>query len=248
MEIQQNLQKYQNINTLRDAAKEKYIFNADFCGQYGFPKLKPIHADLQNLKPVDFGHAKTEKNPRQSVCHFFTDDYMFERLWNDADKHISYLQYFQYVRSPDFSFYSDMPLVLQLFSLYKSRALSHYLTLFGIKIIPVVSWSDEKSFEWCFDGLPQNSTLAISTNGCFSKEGKECYVMGFKEMCKRLNPHNVLVVGREIPVNEDVEIVYMKSCGQVLEERSKAKNGKSDGSKEDTEQNVSDGNRNLHQD
>ena len=40
-------------------------------------------------------------------------------------------------------------------------------------------------------------------------------------MCRRLNPFNVLVVGKEIEVNADVPIVYMDSYGQEMSKRLK---------------------------
>lgn len=69
---------------------------------------------------------------------------------------------------------------------------------------------------FCFEGLPEESTLAISTNGCFTDQGKECYRQGFKEMCSRLHPAEILVVGRPIDVDTDVKITYRESFGQQL--------------------------------
>lgn len=211
-------------NTANDTLRERYVFGADFTGDFDFPILPQIKVNFDGLKPVAFPQAKSEKRPRESICHFFVNDYAFERLWNNAEKHVDYLSNFKYVCSPDFSLYNDMSLTLQLYNVYRSRALGYYLTTWGMKVIPTVTWGNEKTFDFCFDGLPQNSTLAVSTNGCFFQEGKEAYTNGFREMCKRLNPFNVLVIGREIPVDVDVEIVYMKSFGQEMTERLRGYN------------------------
>lgn len=218
MQIDNN-QIYSQINIENDTLKESYILGAELSGRYGFPQLHPIHADLGRLSSVPFNKAKSEKNPRQSFVHFFVNDYEFERIWNNCDQHIDYLQNFKYVCSPDFSMYSDMPLALQIYNTYRNRAVARYLWANGIDVIPTVGWSDESSFEWCFDGLPQNSTLAVSTNGCFFPEGKECYQKGFEEMCRRLNPYNVIVIGSEIPVDVEVDTIYFKSHGQEMAER-----------------------------
>ena len=209
---------YYNINTLNDILKEKYIQGSELT-ELRFPKIVPIRADLDNLRPVSFQDAAKEKRPKECVAHFFTDDYRFERIWNNCEKYIDILRNFKYICSPDFSCYSEMPYIMQLWQIYRNRAISHFLTAMGLDVIPTVVWSDSSSFDFCFQGLPQESTLAVSTNGCFSKNGKECYRNGFKEMCHRLYPYNILVIGQEIKVNVDVDIIYMKSFGQYMTKR-----------------------------
>lgn len=210
---------YDMINTQNDVLKEKYIYGADLVGEYGFPQLTQVNAYPEDLKPVPFSNAIAEKRPRDCVCHFFIDDSKFERIWNNGFKYVDILQNFKYVCTPDFSFYSDMPRAMQIWQVYRSRTLAFWLGAVGIKIIPTVSWSDEESFEYCFDGLPRNSTLAVSTNGCFSKEGMHYYRKGFLEMCDRLNPSKVLVVGRKIDVDVGVDIVYLDSFGMSMTKR-----------------------------
>lgn len=215
---------YRSIHTLNDVLKEKYSFGAELT-EFGFPKLVPVRAELGHLRPVPFQSASKERNPKKCIVHFFLDDYKFERLWNNCEKYLGILQNFKYVCGPDFSFYSDMPYVMQLWNVYRNRALSHFMTAMGMDVIPTVGWADEKSFEFCFDGLPEESTLAVSTNGCFSESGKACFRAGFSEMCRRLHPYNVLVIGKEIEVEDTVEIVYLDSFGQEMTKRLEKKDG-----------------------
>lgn len=213
--------KYEKICIPNDPLKERYIQGAELVGKYGFPKLDPVHAYLEDLRPVAFPMAKSEKKPRECVAHFFVMDDTFERVWANLAQHLDYLQYFTYVCSPDFSVYSNMPLALQLYNVYRNRALAYCMAQNGISIIPTVGWSDESSYDFCFDGLPKNSTLAVSTNGCFTKSGITNYQMGFTEMCKRLEPREVLVIGKQIEVNCGVKITYMDSFGQQMTKRLK---------------------------
>lgn len=207
---------YNMICTQNDVLRERFIAGAELAGKYGFPQLEPINADVEGLKPIPFHMASKEKSPRKAVCHCFIDDSRFESLYKNPLKSLETLQNFKYIMPPDFSFYSDIPLALQIYQAYRARSIHYFLSGFGIKCIPVVGWSDIRSYEFCFDGLPINSTLAVSTNGCFSKDGKECYRQGFSEMCKRLNPNRVIVIGREIEVSEDINIQYLESFGQTL--------------------------------
>lgn len=200
---------YKFISTEQDTMREVYLYGAELVGEYGFPKLHKIHADLTNLRPVCYNDIGKEKRPQECVAHFFTADYRFASIWSNCDKPMETLKRYKYVATPDFSVYSNMPKAMQIWNVYRDRALAWYMWSNNVNVIPTVVWSDENSFEWCFDGLPQNSTLAVSTNGCCSIRAREYYKAGFKEMCKRLNPYNVLVIGGRIDVDCDANIVQM---------------------------------------
>lgn len=47
------------------------------------------------------------------------------------------------------------------------------MQMYGIDVIPTISWSDRESFEWCFDGEPVDGAVAVSSVGVMnSKERK----------------------------------------------------------------------------
>lgn len=62
---------YQEINTINDVIRERYLYGSELDGKYGFPKLPTVNADLTGVKAVPFNLAQRELNPRNSVCHFF---------------------------------------------------------------------------------------------------------------------------------------------------------------------------------
>ena len=52
-----------------------------------------------------------------------------------------------------------------------------------------MQFGDERSYEFCFDGLPQNSAVAVSTNGCTQGKAERYYFKkGLAELVKRLEP------------------------------------------------------------
>ena len=54
------------------------------------------------------------------------------------------------------------------------------MQMYGIDVIPTISWSDRKSFEWCFDGEPVGGAVAISSVGVMnSKERKALFIDGY---------------------------------------------------------------------
>ena len=66
----------------------------------------------------------------------------------------------------------------------------------GIKVIPTISWSDKDSFDWCFDGEPKNSIVAVSSVGTQNdKTAKRLFLNGYNEMLKRLEPEMIIFYG-----------------------------------------------------
>lgn len=67
----------------------------------------------------------------------------------------------------------------------------------GLNIIPNACWGDEESLEWAFDGLPNNSILALTTQGCMQKTDyrKQILVNGIHELIRQKHPSKLVVYG-----------------------------------------------------
>lgn len=205
---------------MKNILHENLVSESESVGKFQFPQIKPV--DFIPKAVIPFSEVSSETNPRGKWVHFFIDDYRFERSFNDPERYMDMLKYFDGIITQDFSVYADMPLPLQIYNVWRNRAMAYHYQKLGFNIIPSVGWAFEDSYDWCFDGLPQNSTLAVSTNGCFFQEGKECYRNGMIEMCRRLNPKQIICIGREIPVPEiSVPILYYESFGQQMSKRLK---------------------------
>lgn len=167
----------------------------EFVGKYSMPKIQATtNTNILNL--ITFNYAKTCPFPREYHLCFYIDDYQFERLWNEPQKYLSLLKSFKGMIGPDFSLYRDFPTILNIYNCWRNKVLMAFWQTQGIEVIPSVSWSDEASYEWCFDGLPKNSVLAVSTNGVLKdKIARQLFIAGFKEMKRLLKPIKVVVVG-----------------------------------------------------
>lgn len=178
------------------------------AGEYDIPIIEPTK--ITENKFIGFNEVLSSK---QSDCgvHFFLDDYQFQRLWNTPDRYIEMLQRFNCVLSPDFSLYADYPKALQIYNHYRKHWIGAYLQLYGIEVIPTICWSDEKSFEWCFDGEPCGGTVAVSSVGTQkNKIAKELFLKGYKEMIERLQPEKVIFYGK-VPEECAGNIINIKS-------------------------------------
>ncbi|MGN1133331.1 MAG: DUF4417 domain-containing protein [Oscillospiraceae bacterium] len=164
-------------------------------GKYDIPKLESVK--LQEIPElISFNYAKSAKEKSSKGIHFFVDDYQFVRLWNNPKSYINLLSQFRLVFTPDFSLYTDFPVAMQIYNHYRKHWLGAYWQSQGITVVPTICWSDEKSFDWCFDGEPVGGTVTVSSVGTQNnKQAKQAFMQGYDEMIKRLNPETIIFYG-----------------------------------------------------
>jgi len=197
---------------------DKFSFSG--VGKYEIPQI-----DTETKYPggefVGMNYALTEKFPESKIMHCFVDDYQFIRYWNNPDKYLPMLSKFSAVCSPDFSTYTDMPLAMQIYNHYRKHWLAAYWQLNGITVYPTISWSDESSYEWCFDGEPVGGVVAVSSVGTQkNKESKRLFLLGYEEMMKRLDPAWVIFYGI-VPEECDWNVIRVSPEYQKVKERIK---------------------------
>ena len=197
---------------------DKFSFSG--VGKYEIPQIDP-ETKYPGGEFVGMNYALTEKFPESKIMHCFVDDYQFIRYWNNPDKYLPVLSKFSAVCSPDFSTYTDMPLAMQIYNHYRKHWLAAYWQLNGITVYPTISWSDEKSYEWCFDGEPVGGVVAVSSVGTQkNKESKRLFLLGYEEMMKRLDPAWVIFYGI-VPEECDWNVIRVSPEYEKVKERSK---------------------------
>ncbi len=199
----------------------------DGTGTYDVPVLQPTQLSSLPADIIGFNYAKSCKDPTDRGIHFFLDDYQFVRLWNRPNDYISLLGKFKCVCTPDFSTYTDFPRAIQIYNHYRKHWLGAYWQMHGIKVIPTISWSDEASFEWCFDGEPMGGVVVVSSVGTqVNSTAKRLFMLGYREMLDRLKPSNVLFYGFVPDGCEGAEIVPLSTFQDDLKKRAIGKNMK----------------------
>lgn len=134
------------------------------------------------------------------VC-FYEDDGNFDSfkgIWFRSSYAYKVLSHFTGIITPDFSLYQDFPLPLKLWNVYRMRAFGYWFgTLCGYAVINNVRWGTPETYWYCFDGIPENSVVAIGTVGGSPRklEDRERFERGLKELVRRLHPHTIIVYG-----------------------------------------------------
>ena len=135
------------------------------------------------------------------VC-FYMDDYKFDGargIWYDPYKVLTILCHFGGVITPDFSTYQDFPVALKICATFRMRLWGYWLGRMGISVINNVRWGTPESYDYSFEGIPENSIVAIGTVGGSPRQlvNRERFIEGLYEMVKRLKPHTILIFGSD---------------------------------------------------
>lgn len=178
--------------------QERRIFYAD--NYYGIPTMSATHTvptDAQLLRFCDWAEVD---DPENWIAHFYYDDFKFIQAWRNPDKYIEKLSRFKAVIAPDFSLFTDFPRVLQILSCFRRQWCGAYWQEQGLDVIPDVVWGDRKSFDFCFLGIPEGGTVAVSTLGVkndadWNGEAGELFRAGYDEMIHRLAPETIIFYG-----------------------------------------------------
>ena len=192
--------------------RNQYLSNAP----WDIPRMENVGTfDAQGLKVIGFDNLAKKNNRACTLVHSFVDDTHLDSLYNNPDKLISTLSQFRYLLSPDFSLYTDMPLALQLYNTFKNRWCGRYWQQLGLSVIPTISWGTEKSFSFCFEGVPEHSIVAVSTIGC--RLYKQNFLLGYRKMLEIIDPALVLCFDTPFPEMEG-EILRIKTKRGPTEE------------------------------
>ncbi|MBR1844258.1 MAG: DUF4417 domain-containing protein [Lachnospiraceae bacterium] len=194
---------------------EKYnlsYFDKEKCeGDYDIPIIKKVKTKPKEL--MGFNYLLSDKSEnKDKYIHFFLDDYQFERIWDNPYEYLDRISQYSGMLSPDFSLYSDMSISQQIYNVFRSRLIGQLAQKQGIKVIPTISWSDRRSYKFCFDGVEKGGTIAVSTIGVKNDDiCKKKFFDGMKECIKRIQPSIIINYGGDIGFDyKDIKTLFFE--------------------------------------
>lgn len=221
----------------QNAYENQNIMQFPIDNKYGIPSIKATQTTGDKM--LRFCDWKECDKPEDYIAHFYYDDYKFTQAFRNPDKYVDRLRRFKAVVAPDFSLYTDFPIALQILSCYRRNWCGAYWQSLGIDVIPDVVWGTWESYEFCFDGIPKHSTVAVSTVGiCQDKDWNrkewdnnflQLFKEGYNEMLRRLEPTTILFYGDMIEGLEGNIIripSYYEERRKMLNEKVTAKMGR----------------------
>ena len=136
---------------------------------------------------------------RGMVLGFYVDDERLEALWSRPRYYSAlFLSHgIQALIEPDFSLWADAPLAEQLWNVYRMRTLGRLYQDHGLMVIPNLAWSDERSFSFCFQGIPVGAPVVACE--CRTPGGNDgdrrAFLRGLTEGVKEVQPQHVIIYG-----------------------------------------------------
>lgn len=172
---------------------------AKFVGKYDIPEC-PCTATTIPENLIAYSDIGRSNQPVDAFVHFYINDREFDTprggIWNNPTTALQKLKRYRGVITPDFSTYQDMLAADKIYNTRRMRTFGFWLTKQGFEVINNVRWGTPETYEYCFEGIPQNSILSVGTIGCLKeKRDWNRFSDGLQEMIKRLRPNTILVYG-----------------------------------------------------
>ncbi len=171
-------------------------------GRWEIPIVKKQEIKLDNLSLIacsDTRYNDKEHNKQKGV-HFFVDDYRFNGIYFHPERSIEKYSQYTFLLTPDFSTYSEMNLWRQLESVAMNRWCGAYWQSKGLVVIPTISWSTSRSFDFCFEGVEKGSIVAVGMIGC--KRNHLGFMRGYNALLERISPSANICLGTPFPEME----------------------------------------------
>jgi hypothetical protein len=188
-------------------------------------RMRPNHYSVTNLKAEllstliprqTFAGGTVVKNPEQTfflwrstatqrarggTLGFFLDDSRLEPLWSRPERYGVEFKRFGIaaVVEPDFSLWVDDSIETQLFNVKRKKIVSRQWQEYGLAIIPNLNWSDERSFSFCFAGIPVGASVVACecrTAGS-ADDDRRAFLKGLEQGVKQVQPQHVVIYGGE---------------------------------------------------
>lgn len=174
-------------------------------GKYDLPSVKcPAIYDIDYIALYK-ELSNYQKTPK-TVISFYQFDKEFDGI-NGLSNAIWYndkrrLEFFKrrfsncrYFIAPDYSQCGDIENAENIHRIFRARVISLWLTLnLGAIVIPNITYSNKKSFEYMLDGLEECQTVAFSTKGIMKKSSeKDLLIAAIAKTVDTLNLKSIIV-------------------------------------------------------
>lgn len=180
----------------------------NFTDVYESPIIKAFLGDPPYIL-WGFHHRK-ETLRKDIAIHFFIHDYRFTVVFNCPNKYLDELKKYRWVIAPDFSVQPQMPLEEKRYNIFNIKRITAWWQYNGINVIPNVVWCSGVDYDYCFDGLPKHSVIAINSTGVGHDErSKQVWIEGYKKAIEILQPKLIIRYGaKQDGEIESISIYY----------------------------------------
>ena len=167
---------------------------AVYAGPLDIPTLKRVDAVPNRL--IAFSDAmKPNWTDYDCWVHFFEDDSILERFWNNPLKYITKLRRFRGVIGLDYSVGWNFPRALKEYNHFRNSVCTYWFQTLGLKAIPQAR-CEASDYKNVLAGFPKNSVIAIGARSMVRKlEDRTVLVESVKLIVDFLKPSHIVWYG-----------------------------------------------------
>ncbi len=178
----------------RDVFRAFLLDGVKCVGKYDLPLIREEHAIPR--KCIKFSKVVGKQNDYHQWVMFYEDDPEIERMWNNPKRYIEILKKYDGVIAPDFSVYYNMPLAMQIWNIYRSRAIAAWLQRNGVRVIPNIRFGSPETYEIACDGISKHSCIAVGSLGCIKRLNyRREFEEGLLTIAKTIMPETIILYG-----------------------------------------------------
>ena len=150
-----------------------------------------------------FGVHGLQSIAKGNVIGFYVDDSRFEKVWDNA---VAWINKFTMIEpkalcTPNFSFWMVEPLPYQIMAWYKTMWCGRYWQEAGFKVIPTLNWGNQKTWDFCFKGIPKGAPLVTCEFRCSEdRQERAMKIQGLLEAKRQIEFERIIIYGVESKV------------------------------------------------
>ena len=169
------------------------------------PILKPETFVPERLFPLKSIRPGLPPAPDTAVETFHEDE-LLERVWASADRYLENCRPFGAVFTLDFSARMNWPKDYVRQNVFRSKLFGQMAQAKGMCAIPVLIWARRDTYLACFEGIPEHSVVAVSTQSVLRNEMTLAdFKSGFLEAVRFLEPSTILFYGAIPALDFDIK-------------------------------------------
>lgn len=209
------------LDVIRGTISPYLLGDYDLEGELYLPKSRAVNITLPE-KLVSFEDARTCSDYSAGVHHFMYD-YRICSVYTNPLPHIKLYRHFSCTLGVDYSVFNEVEMIpVSLMNIIKNRYLTCAFQLNGIQAIPTFSFGHPALERWWYDGIPEDSQVAICNVIIGKTQGeRELRQYAIEGLVRHKHPTTLIVYGRPLTFNPGVEVKFYE--GKLSQIKSKTR-------------------------
>ena len=127
---------------------------------------------------------------------FNQPDRRIEPFWNSPERYVEALKRYDGITTPDFSLLLNMERQFMEANVLRALKIGRRMQELGLRVMVNAMWAYPDSYDYCFEALPRDSILFVSTVGSMSRAlSREYLFCGLRALVERVRPPGIVLYG-----------------------------------------------------